>query len=555
MKFEEKKWWKEEIVYQIYPRSYMDSNGDGIGDIHGIIDKLDYIKSLGVTAVWLNPIYSSPCDDMGYDISDYRNILSDFGTIQDFEILLSEMHKRSIKLIMDLVVNHSSDEHAWFIDAKRSRDSKYHDYYIFKDASKGIPNNWDSYFLGSAWEYNEPTNEYFLHLFSKKQPDLNWENPQLRKEVYDLMKFWLEKGVDGFRMDVISLISKKPGFPDRNLKEEIGRSYANGPRLHEYLKEMNSDVLSKFKCLTVGECVGVSPEDGLKIVGYDRNELHMLFHFEAMLTDMGPNGEFWYPAKIELKKIKEVFTKWHKKLYGKAWNSIYLMNHDQPRSVSRFCNDGKYRKESSKLLATFQLSMCGTPYIYQGEEIGMTNCHFEPEEFRDIWAINYYREMMEKGFKKEDILPGILYKARDNSRTLMQWNTSMNSGFSSCDSTWIKVNPNYKQINVEEAEKDSDSILNYFRKMIALRKKTPALIYGDYELIDEENSSLYVYRRFDENMNLLVALNFSNSEQILKFNGIKSTSNILMFNYKNAPAVSNDEICLRAYEAIIIRLQ
>jgi oligo-1,6-glucosidase len=548
------KWWKELIVYQIYPRSYNDTTDTGVGDINGITEKLDYIKSLGVNAIWLNPVYKSPNDDMGYDISDYRDIMSEFGTLEDFKMLLTEAHKREIRIIMDLVVNHSSDEHQWFVEACKSNDNPYHDYYMFRDANNGIPNNWDSYFSGSTWEYNKPTNEYYLHLFSKKQPDLNWENETVRKEVYDIMKFWLDMGIDGFRMDVINLISKKVGLPDRDLSEEIGKSYSYGPRFHEFMKDMSKEVLSKYDAMTVGECPGTDVEDAIKTVGYDRDELQTVFHFEAMQVDMGPNGENFYPGKVDLRKFKEVNTHWHKALYGKAWNSIYFMNHDQPRTVSRFGNDTTYRKESAKMLATFQLSMCGTPYIYQGEEIGMTNCHFEPEEFRDIQMINYYAEMTEKGHSKEELMPGLLYRGRDNSRTPMQWENLKNGGFSTSDSTWIKMNPNYKEINVAECENDSDSILNYFRKMIEVRKNNKVLVYGDYEILDADSEDTYIFKRFLDNEEVIVALNFSDKEIV--FDAVKDVKQkeVIISNYSDSRFSNDNSLVLRAFESKIIRI-
>ena len=548
-------WWKELIVYQIYPRSYNDTTGTGVGDIKGITEKLDYVRSLGANAIWLNPVYDSPCDDMGYDISNYREILKDFGTLEDFKMLLDEAHKRDIRIIMDLVVNHSSDEHQWFVEACKSKDNPYHDYYMFKDAKNGLPNNWDSYFSGPTWDYNEATDEYYLHLFSKKQPDLNWENETVRKEVYDIMKFWLDMGVDGFRMDVINLISKKSGLPDRDLKDEIGKSYSYGPKFHEYIKEMKREVLQHYDCMTVGECPGTSVDAAIKTVGYDRNELQTIFHFEAMQIDLGPNGENFYPGKVNLKKFKEVNTRWHKALYGKAWNSIYFMNHDQPRTVSRFGDDKKYRKESAKMLATFQLSMCGTPYIYQGEEIGMTNCHFEPEEFRDIQMINYYAEMRKKGHTKEELMPGLLYRGRDNSRTPMQWKCSKNGGFSTADETWIKMNPNYKDINVAESENDKDSILNYFRKMIEVRKKNKALIYGDYEILDPDSENTYIFKRFLNDDEVIVALNFSGKE--IKLDVVKKIKEkkVVISNYPDSKYDSMENLILRAYEAKIIRIK
>ncbi|MCP4179362.1 MAG: alpha-glucosidase [bacterium] len=554
MNFEQKKWWKEEIVYQVYPRSFMDSNGDGIGDLKGIISKLDYIESLGITAVWLNPIYDSPNDDMGYDIRDYRKIMTEFGNMEDFDILLSGLHDRNIKLLMDLVVNHTSDEHMWFQEAVKSKDNPYHDYYIFKDAKDGLPNNWDSYFSGPAWKLNKTTGEYYLHLFTQKQPDLNWKNPKVRNEVYDLMKFWFDKGIDGFRMDVINVISKKEGLPDRDLTKEIGTCYKNGPKLHDYLREMNREVLTKYNCLTVGECSGARIEDALETVGYNRNELQTLFHFEAMLTDAAPDGNPFLKTEIDLLKLKEVFTRWHHDLYNKAWNSIYLMNHDQPRSVSRFGNDTEYRKESAKMLGTFQLSMCGTPYIYQGEEIGMTNCHFEPEEFRDVQAVNYRNAKLELGIKEENFMPDLLYKTRDNSRTPIQWNSGKNGGFSKADKTWIKLNPNYKDINISESEQDKDSILHYFRKMIKLRKNNPVLTYGDYELLDRDNKKIYAYKRFTENKSVLIILNFSKDNVTFTIPENINVAEPIIYNYPKKPNLNNNTVKIKPYEAVIYRL-
>ena len=550
----DKKWWKEAVVYQIYPRSYKDTTGSGIGDINGITLKLDYIKSLGIDVIWLNPVYESPCADMGYDISDYRNTLKDFGTLADMESLIDEAHKRDIKIVMDLVINHTSNEHKWFMEARKSVDNKYHDYYIFRKGKNGNPpNNWESIFGGSAWEYNQLTDEYYLNLFTPEQPDLNWENPDVREEVKDIMRFWLDKGIDGFRMDAIAFISKKTGFSDLDKKLTLDENYANGPRLHEFLKELNRDVLSQYDCMTVGECGGTDISKALELVGHDRDELQSIIHWEAMLTDVGPNGEYFYKAKLTLSDFKKVFTKWHKALYGKGWNSIYLMNHDQPRTVSRFGNDKEFWKESAKMLATFQLSMCGTPYIYQGEEIGMTNCHFEPEEFRDVWAINYYNEMIKKGYSKEDLLPGILYKGRDNSRTPIQWDNSKNGGFSASNETWIKVNPNHSSINVEKQSNDPDSILSYFRKLIRIRKTNDTLIYGDYEIIDPGNEDLYVYKRILEKSKLLIILNFKEYEcKFDKVDGLKDKK-IIISNYADTKFDQNT-IVLRPYEAIIFEL-
>ncbi|WP_108651528.1 alpha-glucosidase [Dongshaea marina] len=548
-----KSWWKEAIVYQIYPRSFNDANADGIGDLRGIIDKIDYIASLGINTIWLNPVYESPFDDMGYDIADYKNIASCFGSMADFDELLEKAHQRDIRILMDLVVNHCSDEHHWFTEAKQSKQSPYHDYFVWRDAgeSREHPNNWISFFSGPAWEYNPQTDEYYLHYFSKKQPDLNWENPNVREEVQGIMEFWLAKGVDGFRMDVIGLISKPPGLPDiPEDTHDIGAFYNNGPRLHEFLQDIHAKVLSRYDCMTVGECPGATAEDALLLCGEDRRELQTLFHFEAMDVDKR-SAEHYEVGKVSVPKLREVMQKWHDTLYGKSWNSAYLMNHDQPRSVSRFGDDDRYRIESAKMLATFQLTQWGTPYIYQGEEIGMTNCHFEPQEFRDIQMINYYREQRELGKSKEELLPGLLYKGRDNSRTPMQWDSSKNAGFSSSDNTWIKINPNYPAINVDAAERDPESILHYYRSAIALRKAHPILTYGRQELIELGDDALYGYLRKDEQEELWVILSFDAGEKPIRLKGLNQCQPLLG-NYP-APSLKEEQLTLRPYEALVLK--
>lgn len=451
------KWWKDSVVYQIYPRSFMDSDGDGIGDIPGILSKLDYLKRLGVDVIWLCPVYESPNDDNGYDISDYRSILSEFGTIADWEELLAQIHARGMKLIMDLVVNHSSDEHAWFVESRKSKDNPYRDYYIWRPgADGGEPNDWGSFFSGSAWQYDERTEEYFLHLFSKKQPDLNWENPKLRQDVYDMMAWWLDKGIDGFRMDVINLISKNPALPRVEQGEGWrfgGEHFMNGPRVHEYLQEMNREVLSKYDIMTVGETIGVTPEDAALYVGEERNELNMVFHFELMDVDSGPHGK-WDLKPWDLRDIKRIIAKWQTGLEGKGWNSLYLNNHDQPRMLSRFGDDRTYRKESGKMLATLLHTLQGTPYIYQGEELGMTNVRFASiESYKDIETLNMFAEQLAAGRDEADIMNAIYAKGRDNGRTPMQWDGSEHAGFTT-GTPWIAVNPNYPDINAEQAVND-----------------------------------------------------------------------------------------------------
>lgn len=512
----EKAWWKESVVYQIYPRSFCDSNGDGIGDLNGITSKLEYLKELGIDVIWLSPVYQSPNDDNGYDISDYREIMTEFGTMEDFDRMLLKAHELGIKIMMDLVVNHTSDEHAWFVESRKSKDNPYRDYYIWRNGKDGKePNNWGACFGGPAWKYDEETEQYFLHLFSEKQPDLNWENPEVRKAVFDMMTWWCEKGIDGFRMDVISLISKKTGLPDG----EIGKSgygnpgCANGPHVHDYLKEMNREVLSKYDLITVGECSGVTTEEAKKYASSEGTELNMVFQFEHMDLDGGESFK-WNHKKIRLTELKGVMSKWQTELAGKAWNSLYWCNHDQPRMLSRIGNDSlKYRELSAKLLGTCLHMMQGTPYVYQGEELGMTNYPFASlEEFRDIESINSYHELTEKGIiSPEDMFDFISYKGRDNARTPMQWDDSSQAGFTT-GTPWIAVNPNYKEINAKEQLKRENSVFRYYQKLISLRKKYEIIVYGDYSLLLPDSEELYVYMRSYESQKLLVVCNFTEKE-------------------------------------------
>ena len=558
----EKKWWKESIVYQIYPRSYKDTNNDGIGDLLGIIENLDYIKDLGINVIWLGPIYNSPNDDNGYDISDYRNIMPEFGTMEQFDKLLDEMHKRDLKLVMDLVVNHSSDEHKWFERSKESKDNEYSEYYIWRDPKVGIngekmpPNHWVSFFSGSAWEYCDKRDQYYLHLFSKKQPDLNWENEVVRKEVYDIMKFWLDKGIDGFRMDVINLISKVQGLPDGQGHDGLigAENFFNGPRFHEFMDEMNKEVLSKYDCMTVGETPGADPVEALRTVGADRKELNMLFQFEHMGIGSQPQGK-WWPKEWTLHDLKENVRRWQYVFENGGWNSNYLMNHDQPRAVSRFGNDKKYRKESAKMLATFTMCLPGTPYVYQGEEIGMTNVNFNNmSEIKDIESINYYNEQINKGVSDEVLMTQIRRIGRDNSRTPMQWDKSDNAGFTN-GSAWIKINENYTEINVEESQNDENSILNYYKKLTRLRRSNEALNYGDFsEVFDEDNQVFGFYRTYNSE-NILVLLNFSDrNTDINVVSEIDSLSNgnyeILLSNYNR----TSMEASLSPYEVYILKV-
>ncbi|MEH7443772.1 alpha-glucosidase [Bacillus sp. JJ1122] len=556
-----KQWWKESVIYQIYPRSFMDSNGDGIGDIPGIISKLDYLKELGIDVIWLSPVYNSPNDDNGYDISDYREIMDDFGTMADWELLLKEMHERGLKLIMDLVVNHSSDEHNWFVESRKSKDNPYRDYYIWRPGKDGKePNNWESVFSGSAWQYDESTEEYYLHLFSKKQPDLNWENPKLRQEVYDMMKFWLDKGIDGFRMDVINFISKVDGLPDAPNPE--GKPYAsgskffmNGPKIHDYLQEMNREVLSHYDAMTVGEMPGASVELAKLYTNEERNETNMIFQFEHVDLDSGPEGK-WDLRPLKLTDLKKSFTKWQNGLEGEGWNSLYLNNHDQPRMVSRFGNDQEFRIESAKMLATFLHMLKGTPYIYQGEEIGMTNVRFNSiGEYQDIETLNMYNEKVnQNGEDPAKVMESIYVKGRDNARTPFQWDETDHGGFTT-GTPWLKVNPNYKEINAKLAVGDEHSIYHYYRKLIQLRKEHPIIVHGSYEILLPEDENVYAYTRTYESKTLLVALNFSKENQIFEvpaeLQGKKNE--ILITNYSRQDSLQTT-IALKPYEAIVYQI-
>ena len=511
----EKKWWKESVVYQIYPKSFKDSNGDGVGDIRGIIQKLDYLKELGVNVLWISPMLESPQDDNGYDISDYRRIYEEYGTMEDYEELLCEAHKRSIRILMDLVVNHTSDEHNWFIESRKSKDNPYRDYYIWKDPVNGKePNNWGGAFGGSAWEYDPQTQMYYLHLFSKKQPDLNWENEKVRQEVYDMMKFWCEKGIDGFRMDVISMISKDQRFPDGEMNNglygDFGPYCVHGPRVHEFLQEMNQKVLSKYDIMTVGETAGVTIEEAQKYAGDDRNELNMVFQFEHVESGCGDYGK-WTTAKYDFKEFKNIMIKWQEELQGKAWNSLFLGNHDRPRSVSRFGNDNPvYRETSGKMLATCIHMMQGTPYVYQGEELGMTNVYFDKlEDYRDIESINYFKEFTESGLMTpEHMMKCLMLRSRDNARTPMQWDDSKQAGFTEGE-PWIKVNPNYKKINAAQQLEDPDSVFHYYQKLIRLRKEKDIIVYGEFEPLYREDEQIFAYTRKQDQEKLLTVCNFS----------------------------------------------
>ena len=550
-----KAWWKEAVVYQIYPRSFCDSNGDGIGDLNGITSKLDYLKELGIDVIWLSPVYKSPNDDNGYDISDYEDIMTEFGTMDDFDKMLAAAHERGIKIVMDLVVNHTSDEHPWFVESRSSKDNEKRDYYIWKEGKDGKePTNWGSAFSGPAWKYDEKTDMYYLHLFSVKQPDLNWENPKVRKEVFDMMTRWCEKGIDGFRMDVISLISKPEGYPDAKVVGLYGDMgiCANGPKVHDYLKEMNEKVLSKFDIMTVGETAGVTLEEAKKYANTDGSELNMVFQFEHMDLDGGEKFK-WSTQPMPLVPLKENLSKWQKGLDGVAWNSLYFCNHDQPRIVSRLGDESDaYRELSAKCIATCLHMMQGTPYVYQGEELGMTNTVFNSvDDFRDLESVNAYRELVESGLYTDgDMFPKIAHKSRDNARTPMQWDASENAGFTT-GKPWIAVNPNYKKINVADQLKREDSVFHYYQKLIRLRKENEIIVYGNYELLLPEDENIFAYVRTLDNQKLLVVCNFSKSEQKFDFSGYENAK-VLISNY-NGDTVKDG--ILKPYEATVLLLE
>ena len=533
----EQKWWQKAVVYQIYPRSFYDSNGDGIGDINGIREKLPYLAKLGIGVIWLSPVYCSPNDDNGYDISDYYDISPDFGTLDDMKALIEEADNFSIKIIMDLVVNHTSDEHAWFIEAKSSKDSKYRDYYIWRSGDENTPpNDLKSCFGGSAWEYDAKTGEYYLHFFSKKQPDLNWENPQMRRDIWKMMNFWIDLGIGGFRMDVIDLIGKNP---DLKIKE-------NGPKLHDYIQEMYRNTLAGKNLLTVGECWGATPEIAKLFSAQKRHELSMVFQFEHIMLDQN-GGDKWNLKPLNLLDLKRVFTKWQTQLANEGWNSLFWNNHDLPRIVSRWGDDGKYRVQSAKMLAILLHGMKGTPYIYQGEEIGMTNIEFNTiDDFADIEAVNMYKERIAAGCDRESVLRSLRAKARDNARTPMQWNNSENAGFTQ-SKPWYRVNPNYSQINVENALADENSVFYCYQKLIKLRRENPIMVYGDYALLLPDDENIYAYTRTYQDKTWLVICNFYKNSVEFSLNG---TGKVLISNYENSCTdLKNGR--LRPYEAVI----
>lgn len=547
-----KKWWQNSVVYQIYPRSFQDSNGDGIGDIQGIIKRLDYLQELGIDAIWLSPVCRSPQDDNGYDISDYQDIDPMFGNLDDMEQLISEAKKRNIRIIMDLVLNHSSDEHRWFTEAKKSKDNPYHDYYVWRDGEEGVyPNDMSSAFGGPAWEWVPELKQYYFHQFSVKQPDLNWENPKVRREIYDMILWWMDKGVGGFRLDVIDQIAKEPDLKITN----------NGPRLHEFIQELSRETFQKGDLITVGEAWGADIDRAKLYSKPDGSEFSMVFQFEHMMLDQEPGKEKWDFCPLPFVKLKKCLEKWQKELHGCGWNSLFWDNHDLPRIVSRWGNDREYRVEAAKMLATVLHGMEGTPYVYQGEELGMTNVRFDSiEQYQDIEIRNMYRERLEKGYAEKDIMESIYAKGRDNARTPMQWDDTENAGFTT-GTPWLGVNPNYTEINARSQLQDENSVFHYYKKLIHLRKENSIFVDGDFTLLLPEDENIFAYVREYEGRKLLVAANFTDKEvecPLLKEWGVpadedgaaKSRDNgvkLLIHNYNDLPSQQK----LRPYEAMI----
>lgn len=540
---EHKKWWKETVVYQIYPRSFQDSNGDGIGDLKGIVSRLDYLQKLGIGAIWLSPVCKSPQDDFGYDISDYQDIDPMFGSLEDMETLIHEAGERNIRIIMDLVLNHTSDEHPWFQEAKKSKDNPYHDYYVWRDGVEGTPpNDLGSTFGGSAWQWVPEIGQYYLHLFSVKQPDLNWENPKVRQEIYDMINWWIDKGVGGFRLDVIDLIGKEPDL----------KITGNGPHLHKYIRELSKETFQKAgDLLTVGETWGATPDIAKWYSNPDGSEFSMVFQFEHISLDEQEGKGKWDLKPLDVMELKKVLSKWQTELKGEGWNSLFWNNHDLPRIVSRWGNDGPFRIESAKMLATLLHGMQGTPYIYQGEELGMTNVQYAMEDYRDIELLNFYKERMEKGYSERDVMESIYTKGRDNARTPMQWDASDNAGFTQGE-PWIKVNPNYKHIHAEENLNNPESIFHYYRKLIQLRKDHDVIVYGDYELIFPDHPDVFAYTRTLNGTKILVVCNFQGQQAELPLQEqLAETNQLLISNYSGQMSESE----LRPYEARMYLIQ
>ncbi len=536
------KWWKNSVVYQIYPRSFCDSNGDGVGDINGIRSKLWYLKKLGIDIIWLSPVYPSPNADNGYDISDYYGISSEFGTIDDMKALIQECENCGIRIMMDLVLNHTSDEHPWFMEAKKSVDNPYREYYIWRKGENGnVPNDMESCFGGSAWEYSEQTGEYYLHFFHKKQPDLNWENKKVRAEIYNMINYWIDMGIKGFRLDVIDMIGK---VPDLKIKE-------NGPKLHEYIQEMNTKTFGGKNMVTVGECWGANTEIGILYSSPERKELDMIFQFEQMQSDQIENKQKWDLKKLDFVYLKNTFAKWQYEMEGKGWNSLFWNNHDLPRIVSRWGNDKQYRVESAKMLATVLHGMKGTPYIYQGEEIGMTNYPFsDRKDFADVEAINMYYERKQKGYTEKEIMESLCAKARDNARTPMQWDNSHSAGFTQSE-PWYAVNPNYGEINANKALENEHSIFYYYQKLIALRKQHQILVDGTFELLYKEHESIFAYTRIWNTQKWLIVCNFYEKPVVFEYAG---KGKVILSNYEQQQILSLEKITLRPYEAMICEM-
>ncbi|KUP08836.1 glucan 1,6-alpha-glucosidase [Bacillus coahuilensis p1.1.43] len=539
------KWWQTAVLYQIYPRSFQDSNGDGIGDLRGIIQRLDYLQTLGINGIWLSPVYKSPNDDNGYDISDYEDIMDEFGTMSDMDELIEEANKRDIKIIMDLVVNHTSDEHPWFIEAKKSKDNEYRDYYVWRDPVNGeVPNGMRSAFSGSAWEYDEESGQYYLHIFSKKQPDLNWENERVRKEVWDMMNYWLDKGIGGFRLDVIDLVGK---IPDQEIT-------GNGPKLHDYLQEMNRETFGNYEdILTVGETWGATPEIAKLYSNPERNELSMIFQFEHILLDQQPDQEKWDLKPLDVKELKQVLAKWQTSLGTEGWNSLFWNNHDLPRIVSRWGNDKEYRVESAKMFAILLHMMKGTPYIYQGEEIGMTNRPVTSiDEVEDIESVNMYHERLASGYTKEAILESINTKGRDNARTPMQWDETANGGFTT-GTPWLHVNENYGEINVRKNLEDPQSIFHTYQQLIQLRKDHPIVVWGEFELVEDVQDEVFAYYRMYEGKKWLIVANFSNEENEVNLAALSDAKEFIISNYERT-LTGDTTVQLKPYEAFVVML-
>ena len=552
----EKKWWKESVVYQIYPRSFKDSNNDGIGDIIGIISKLDYLKELGIDVIWVCPMYKSPNDDNGYDISDYQDIMDDFGNMEDFDLLLDEVHKRGMKLIIDLVINHTSDEHPWFMESKLSKDSKKRDWYIWRDGKDGVePNNWESIFKGSAWQYDENTEQYFLHLFSKRQPDLNWDNEEVRQEIYKMINWWLDKGIDGFRVDAISHIKKEPGLIDMENPHNLNyvssfEKHMNVDGIHEYLEELNKNTFSKYDIMTVGEANGVDASESEMWVGEENGKFNMIFQFEH-LNLWGEVGE----NKFNVKEYKNVLTKWQNALEGKGWNALFIENHDIPRVVSSWGNDNEYLQASAKAFALMYFMQKGTPFIYQGQEIGMTNVRFDSiEKYNDVKSINIYEEKINEGVSVHEALKAVASISRDNARTPMQWDASDYAGFSE-NTPWIDVNENYKTINVEKQLANKDSVLNFYKDLIKIRKENLSLVYGKYDMILDEDENIYAYTRTLNNDKYVVIVNLSDEKALYKYDDLNlNYENLMLANYKIREHGMLNELVLKPYEARLYKV-